>query len=477
MPRPSRDALVLAALVTLGAALRLALARGDLWLDELWSLSFARQIQWPWDVVTGIHHDNNHPLNTLALFFTVKIAGAHAPPIVYRLLSLAAGIALIPLVFWTEVRAQDPLARQRAWIAATLSACSFLAVVYSSEARGYSPAALFAVLAFALVRARDLTISRNRALFALVCTLGLFSHLTFLFVYAGLAAWTLARFVTQRGQQGQRRGLRGWIALHQVPLVVIAGIYLIDARKLVYGGGPAFTFTDVVTRVLSFAAGGPDAGAGKWIAIASVTSVIAYAMWLLVRERDDEWIFFATGLIAAPLLVLASYEARFLDVRYFFVLVPFLWLLAARAVAFLATQRYVGRSVATTLVIVSVIGNLAHLEAPLRDGRGHYKAAVWTMASLTAGENVTVSSDHDFRNRLVIDYYGEEHPLGKTITYQPAPDVSAEWYLTHTIDPAGDVVPPRTITPEGRSYVWIKSFTYGGVSGWNWHLYRRQPRP
>ena len=156
MPRPSRDALALAALVTLGAALRVALARGDLWLDELWSLSFARQITWPWEVLTVIHHDNNHPLNTLALFLTVKPAGAHAAPVVYRL--LAAGrwhrddsSALLDGVAQTTI----PLARTRAWIAATLCACSFLAVVYSSEARGYALAALFAVLAFAMVRTRD----------------------------------------------------------------------------------------------------------------------------------------------------------------------------------------------------------------------------------------------------------------------------------------------------------------------------------
>ena len=84
---------------------------------------------------------------------------------------------------------------------------------------------------------------------------------------------------------------------------------------------------------------------------------------------------------------------------------------------------------------------------------------------LTSGDKVTVGSDHDFRNRLVIDYYGEERPAGKTIVYVPAPGVAsggAEWFLTHTIDPAGDVIPPPTISPEGTPYVWVRSFKYGG---------------
>jgi hypothetical protein len=471
MPRSSRDTLILAALVLLGAAVRLALARGDLWLDELWSLSFARQIGWPWEILTVIHHDNNHPLNTLALYLTVKVAGAHAPPVVYRVIPLLAGVATIPLLYWTETRRQDALSPISGLIAALLCAGSFLAILYSSEARGYTLAAFFAVLAFAMVRTREMTTGRDRALFAIVCTLGLLSHLTFLFVYAGLAAWTFARVVIQR------RDIRGWIALHQIPLVVIAGVYLVDARKLVYGGGPAFSVLDVVTRVLSVTGGGSDFGRERWSAMLRTTLAIGWATWLLVRTRNDEWIFFVTSLLVAPALMFLVYEPRFLDVRYFFVLVPFLWILAARTLAFMTTQGLLGPLFAVLLLITALAGNLVRLIAPLRDGRGHYREAIVTMASLTTGDRVTVGSDHDFRNRLVIDYYGEERPSGKSIVYIPSAGVAAdgaEWYLTHSIDPAGDIVPPPAITPMGRPFVFVRSFKYGGISGWNWHLYRQQ---
>ena len=117
-----------------------------------------------------------------------KAVGAHAPSIVYRLLPLLAGVAMIPLLYWTESRKDDPRGRISGLFAAALGAGSFFAILYSSEARGYTPAAFFAVLAFAMVRHREMTTGRDRALFAVVCTLGLLSHLTFLFVYAGLAA-------------------------------------------------------------------------------------------------------------------------------------------------------------------------------------------------------------------------------------------------------------------------------------------------
>jgi TonB family protein len=78
-------------------------------------------------------------------------------------------------------------------------------------------------------------------------------------------------------------------------------------------------------------------------------------------------------------LVLLVYRARFLDVRYFFVVVPFVWLLAARTLASLTTQGTLARGVAVALLAVSVAANLARLNAPLRVGRGHYKDAITTL--------------------------------------------------------------------------------------------------
>ena len=110
------------------AGLRLLAARGDLWLDELWSLSFARQMTSPLDVWTAIHHDNNHPLNTLYLFVVVHLVGAHASPMLFRLLSLVSGAAMLVVLFRSEYESHDGGAATRAWIAITLCGCSFLAI-------------------------------------------------------------------------------------------------------------------------------------------------------------------------------------------------------------------------------------------------------------------------------------------------------------------------------------------------------------
>jgi len=464
--------LALTALVICAAAIRVLAARGDLWLDELWSLSFARQMRGPLDVWTSIHHDNNHALNTLYLFAVVHVAGAHAPAILFRLLSLVSGVAVLPVLFRSQYDAGDPASGTRAWIATLLCACSFLAILYSSEARGYAPVALFATLAYAHVRRGRIVSSRDRLTFAAACALGLLSHLTFVFAYAGLFLWT-----ARSASRGRDLNWRSWMALHRFPVAFIAADYLLDARHLAYGGGPAFSMSEVVRRGLSVALGGPDAGAWAIVAAACTISLIALGLILTWREDGDEAIFFVTALILAPVAVLGVYRARFLEVRYFFVLLPFVWLLAARTLGFVLWFGRTGRAVVAALLIVSIAGNATHIAMSLREGRGHYADAVSVMSAMTSSPDIVVAGDQDFSTRLILEYYGERIAPAHRVTYVPASSVQrrdAEWYITHSYEAPPMVPPPALTTQEGETYAWVRSFPYGGQSGFNWFLYKRQ---
>src|SRR5512135_3181929 len=69
-PEPGTGALWLGAagaMVLVGAVLRALAARGDLWLDEIWSIEWARKAGSFLGVFTNVHVDNNHYLNTLFL--------------------------------------------------------------------------------------------------------------------------------------------------------------------------------------------------------------------------------------------------------------------------------------------------------------------------------------------------------------------------------------------------------------------------
>jgi hypothetical protein len=466
--------MMMCGLLVLSAGLRVLAARGDLWLDELWSLSFARQMTSPLDVWTAIHHDNNHPLNTLYLFVVVHLAGAHASPMLFRLLSLISGAALLVVLFRSEYESHDAGAATRAWIAITLCGCSFLAILYSSEARGYAPAALCGVSAYAQVRRGRILRSADRLLFAATCAAGLLSHLTFVFVYAGLLAWTARRAIRNDGV-----GWQAWIALHRFPIAFVLADYVLYARHLVYGGGPAFSTAEVLRRGLSVAFGGPDAGV--WAVGSAVYAVllIAIGLYLLHRERNDEAIFFLTALVLAPAAVLSVYHARFLEVRYFFVLLPFVWLLAARALGY-ALSCPAGRVIVPALVTASVLGNGVHVVTMLRDGRGHYARAVSTMSALTSGQEIVVASDQDFSNHLILDYYAENISPQQRLTYVSAASDGSrapQWFITHTFETPAAIPPTLVTTPAGETYSWVQSFPYGGLSGCNWFLYRRHMRP
>jgi hypothetical protein len=471
-----RQRVLLIALFAFAAAVRIAAARGDLWFDEIWSLSFARELDAPWEVLTRIHHDNNHPLNTLALYLTVKAAGAHAPAIAYRVLSLACGIASVAFLCWLEERPFDRLSGPRLWFVAIASGGSFLAIVYSSEARGYAPAALFAIVAFAIVRGGGVEFTRNRRLaFTLACALGVLSHLTFVFVYAGLAVWTLVRAV-----RADAHGWRRWIAVHMLPVACLVGDYLVDVRRLRYGGGPPFRVGEVVARTLSLAVNGPAAGSVRNVAAAVTAAILLLAIAELYARKDDEWIFFATALLLAPASVLLIYHARYLDPRYFFVVMPFFWLLAARSMARVWASGMTGRVVGALLAAVYVAGGVAHAAPLLRDGRGDYSAAVETIAHLSAMNPITIGGDHDVRNRMVLDYYGEVLPPACRLIYVPADAWDRrgpEWFVTHEFDDGRrGSAPPPSIAVNAIEYRLVRSFPYGGISGWTWHLYHTADR-
>jgi len=51
---------VLALVLALGLALRVAGSLGELWLDGLWSLMVVTPMKSATQVFIGIHHDNNH---------------------------------------------------------------------------------------------------------------------------------------------------------------------------------------------------------------------------------------------------------------------------------------------------------------------------------------------------------------------------------------------------------------------------------
>jgi hypothetical protein len=457
----------LAAVLVTAAALRLHAARGDLWLDEIWSLKMSGEVASPAGALTAIHHDNNHPLNTLWMV----LAGGEEDPWVYRLPSLLAGLGSVALA-WRSGRRRG---RAAGLLAAGFLAASFPMIVYSSEARGYALAVFFAILAFLSMETHlERGERRAAALFAASSVLGPLSHLTFLYAYAAAAAWWAVRLARRRAPA--RDLVRSFAWLHAAPLAVLALLYSVDIRFLGSGGGNPGSWLGVFVRSFSLGIGGPTyGGAAIAVGIAAMAAALA-AIVVEAREGSERWVFHAAVLFAAPLAFRMAFPTDVVYERYFLVPTAFLLLLLADLLAHVRRLGPQGRATCLALILLFAAGNAAHLARFLRFGRGSYAAAVRFLRGATEGDAVTVGSDHDFRNQLVLSYHVERAGPGTPVAYYERaawPDPGPEWFLAHRQDPDPER-PAMLEGPNGESYDLERVFPYGGLSGWDWYVYRRR---
>ena len=238
------------AILAVAGAVRVCGAFNELWLDEIWSLNLAGQVATPLEIFTKIHHDNNHYLNTLYLYFL----GRGASEFVYRIPSLLAGIA--------TVVAAGLIGRRRgttdAIFAMLVVGFSYVLILYSSEARGYAAAVFFAFLCFYLL---DRYLETRRwplaLMFSLCAVLGLLSHLTFVCFYSSALVWSGYRLMKSR--LGPSRTATALLSCHAVPILFLATLYFADVRHIVVGGGTPLTLLAGYGTALAWALGTPAA--------------------------------------------------------------------------------------------------------------------------------------------------------------------------------------------------------------------------
>ncbi len=468
---------VLLGLVVLGALVRIPPAFGDLWLDEVWTILAAAELRSPLEVFTGFSESNNHHLNTLVAYFL----GAGAHPVLYRLHSLAAGMASVALA-WDIGRFRG---RSTAVIAGALVATSYVLIHFSSEARGYALLVFFALATYDAAWRFGRAPGWRSAVTVWVCTpLGFLSHLTYLYVFLATGTWLVIHLFRQSPHP--REALERALWCLGVPVASFAALYVALFRHIVIGEADAYTLGTVLVRTLSYAAGGP--GAGPWatvIAVLGAGALLASIGWLY-RAAGDDWVFYALATIGAPAVVLLALRPEVLAVQYFVANVAF----ALVAVSLLAGALWdrggwVAACVAAVLVL-HVGGDAANVWRLSRFGRGAYREGVLYMAEHTPGQVVTITSDHDFRNGMILAYYQRYLPSRKHFQYVPhghqfpveavddaaaSPSTAgAAWMLFHHIGPGHGA--ERTIADRnGTIYTLAKRLPYADLAGWEWVIY------
>ena len=464
-----RSSLPLYIVAAAAVCLRLAATGGDLVQDEVWSLKIATGSDSAWQIfVTPV--DNNHILNTLALC----ALGPHAPIWAYRLPAALAG----SLALWFAIRMVRRQGTVAGFCVLILLGFSHILIVFGTEARGYGYLACCTLAAWwALESYCDRPRLRYACAFGVASSLGFLSHLTFLFAYLAFGIYAVMKLRWRRGSW-QRL-----VMLNALPVLTCVVLLFTYILGIGIGGGTPTPLIDTLRATLSLMAGGPERGDAAIIAASIMAALIALSLAAEFRMNPARGALFLTAIIVAPGALLAVSGHAFLYPRYFLVPVIFGYVAVGSQLVRWFQAGRIGPCLMSLLLVGYVTCNLAPVVKLIREGRGQYSRAVHWMAEHTAGPNVTVSSDHDFRNAWVIEFHAERDVQaysgsGKPLEYvysQEHREQGTEWFLQHRFD--GEPAPADRYTDSfGNKYELVQVFPAGSISGWTWWLYRQPQR-
>jgi hypothetical protein len=456
------------AVVTGAALLRVYASLGDFWLDEIWSANIAARVGSATQIFTKIHQENNHYLNT----WLIWLIGPDAPWTVYRIPAVIVGIATVGLA---GLIARG--SRTESAVAILLTGGSHLLVHYSSEARGYAYVVFFAALAFwSLDRSFTRRPAAHEWIFALACVFGFLSQPMFAYFFGAAAGWALWQWWRLRLSPAKWPAhiVRAFLA----PTLVVAALWAVDLRRTENLGGPIYPIQDVLVETVSRAGGGAASGpAAVWTALI-VAAAFGGALAAGRRSPDGRYVFYLLACVVAPVAVVGALGKALgrdeVYVRYFLIAVFFLLIAISSFLARWLDRGGVRRVAAAAAVSAILIGNGMHLARLMRDGRGHYVAALTLMNERTAGPEIVLGSDHDFQLPFVIDFYRTRIPGLKPVRYVHQshwPHRGPEWLMR--IDLAETFLPPPVIGLPGRAYTLVEVFPYAGLSGWASAVYHR----
>jgi hypothetical protein len=457
------------AVFLLSSALIMAAARGDLWFDEIWSLAIAQAADSVKDIFVRFHSDNNHPLNTVFLFYV----GGWRSFYLDRLLAVLSGIGSVFLVGRIAARSWGS---QEAFCGMVLAGLSYPLLLYFSEARGYAPAVFFALGSHALLREnwQDPRLGRL-ALFWGASILGLLSHATFIMATMALCLGHLADEVRAEGTF--RRKLLRSVAWHAPPLIFFAGWYVYFLRGMTIGEGPIYPVREVLAQASALLIGFPQLPASAGVAMMWVLVFVALGAAILRQESDAQWAFYLAILFLAPALLLIVARPKYLYFRYLIVCFPFFHLLFSHLVCRCYrswARRWRWIPVATVALLVAA--QTPRIHSLLSLGRGRYAEALAYIAEHSRGGVVRIGSDHDFRNSLMVYFYAPLVPGGARLQYVKEPqwrETPPDWILVHSQDLWFQ--PLRNVDARGIGFYRLANeYRFSGISGWSWFLFRRE---
>jgi hypothetical protein len=455
--------------MAIGGVLRLAGTRGDLWLDEIWTLVLLQPIGWVGEIFWGINNDNNHFLNSVYLY----AVGPDAPAMVQRGFSVVLGTAAIAAAGLVAIRN----GRHAALIAMALFAISYPMVHFASEARGYAGLVLFALLALVCLQHElERPHWTNRLGLGAAVGLGLLSHLTMAGPAVVLGLWTFwlawRRTGSLRAAEAETRTIfRPALAW----ALAIGAVMVFGALRhgFTVGGVDAFEparFVEGYGGLIRLLLGLPDqTPAWSCLAAAALAVIVAAIIW----RHDRMAGLYLGSVILLPGAMFAAHLPNLQFARYYLFAGAMFLVFLADCLGRAWRHGGVWRVVALGMLMAFTLGNAASLRSFFDGRRGHYAAAVARMAQHGA---FVYGGDHDFRTPMLVNFFaGHRGVSAQYVTLADWCRTTPEWLLIEdpTIQARTelDVNAPTCALHYRRDGV----FPAWGLSGWPWALYRHAP--
>jgi hypothetical protein len=444
----------------------------DLWMDEIWSIELVRELHSALGVFTQTHHDNNHYLNSLFIYF----AGQHGNWPWYRIPAEVAGLGSIVLAWFIGARRD----KWTAFFSMFLVSFSFVLILYSSEARGYAPLIFFCFLCFLILQSFfDKPRWQLASLFSLSAVIGFTSHLTFLIFLCASLIWFWVRLFRL---QFSLAGIAAWTAaLYAIPFIYLGALYFIDLRHLQIGGGTPISVLDGYGATLAWVVGGPNASSLQLLTGALSVAGLLAGFFILIKERSDEWIFFLAVTVIIPLSMPLFEHGTLHYVRYFIVAFAFILILLGRVLGRLWESGRAGRIACWLVCFLFSALNAQSIGGLFKYGRGHLADAINFMAQNAREQPPSFGGQQDFRIQFMLGFYWREMMGDKPANYYDHdhwPAEGPEWVVFHKESFVQPLPPGKRFTDKfGNWYELVRTYPTAPLSGVHLFLYRKIPKP
>lgn len=462
------------AITLAGFLLRVLAARGELWLDEIWSLMLLEDLTAAHEIFWNISHLNNHLLNSLWLWIT----GPDAPPVWQRFASIALGTATIPAAaLFIRRHAGDA----GGLACALIFAFGHIFVHYGSEARGDGGLVLMIVLcADAADRLMAEPKRRTPAIqFGVFVALGCLFHYTIILAIGVCGAGVALLLAANR-----ERWREHTLALLRLSAATLAGLlpaticFFVAAsvKPFLTGERSPFSYPDLAEGL----AGMARSTLGLPAAMPAPLMLVLAALLAAGALALCPWRLRATTLLALVLLPLLEIWFALPNLHYARFHLPaacFLALAGGAGLGLLWTRGGWRRGLALSLGAVALLGHGALVAELLTYGRGDGASAV---AQMTQAGPARFDGDFPAETSWVVAFHlqrGHKQDL-TPVASGGACETPADWFIATNWRGSRPALGNREIFGPAAcpgAFARVAHYPSARLSGLDWTLYRRLP--